>query len=356
MTEPSQAREPALSATVPGATAPARLDIVSFNDVEAYRDTIRYSSSHMIVRRAPGFTGWLGMLELDGVGLVRSEHNASMSVTAAVRRPVFLFSTNPRSRVRVAGRDFPWGMLYRVDPGEPFHCSSEDYFAWATIGFDGNRLTADMETLGYRNLARLGHGALFNAAATPGWERLLATHRAALRTCMTTPAELASACAAAHLADTLTQALLECLDTGDLEPDRAAVRRHHAILNRMLDAIEADPRSEVTVTSLCRGANVTARTLQDVCLHYLGVTPTHYLRFHRLLRVHRALRASDPAVTGTREVFARNGFWDIARAEKAYRAVFGQMAGDTRDAGESRVLVQEDKELLTRFRMLPRGR
>ena len=333
----------------------ARLDVMSFSDVEAYRDAIRYSSSHMAVQRAPRFTGWLAMLELNGVGLMRSEHNATMSVTAAARRTAFLFSTNPRGRGRVAGRDFPSGMLYRVDPGEPFHCASENYFAWATLGFEPERLTAAMEALGYQSLSRFGHGSLFDAAATPGWKRLLATHHQALRTGMTTPAALLTTASAASLADVLTQALMDCLGEGGLEPDRAAVRRHHAILKRMLNALENDALCEITVTALCQAANVTARTLREVCLHYMGMTPVQYLRFHRLLRVRGILRDADPARTVTAEVFARNGFWDIERAGKAYRAVFGLTAQDTLMTGEPGIIVEDTQDNLTRFRAAARG-
>ena len=230
----------------------SRLASGSFDDPEAYVGTVGYRSANVVVHRAPDFAGWLARLDLDGVRLYRSDHNASMSVMSATAEPAFAFSTDRRSRARIAGRDFGFGTIYCIGPDRPFHCSAEGHLAWGSVGFDPDRLAADLEVLRGRPSPGIGHGAMFDASATPGWARLLTASETAVRIGMTAPAALATGSAAANLADTLTGALMDCLETGGLDPDRASIRRHHQILERMLAAIEADHATELTLTRLCR--------------------------------------------------------------------------------------------------------
>ena len=333
----------------------SRLASGSFDDPEAYVGTVGYRSANVVVHRAPDFAGWLARLDLDGVRLYRSDHNASMSVMSATAEPAFAFSTDRRSRARIAGRDFGFGTIYCIGPDRPFHCSAEGHLAWGSVGFDPDRLAADLEVLRGRPSPGIGHGAMFDASATPGWARLLTASETAVRIGMTAPAALATGSAAANLADTLTGALMDCLETGGLDPDRASIRRHHQILERMLAAIEADHATELTLTRLCRAVRVNARTLNDVSVNYLGVPPIHYLRFHRLTRVYRILRDADPDKTRVSGVFARNGLWDSGRAEGAYRAVFGQTPRETLMLKDRPDAARDTTHALARFGALAGG-
>lgn len=97
-----------------------------------------------------------------------------------------------------------------------------------------------------------------------------------------------------------------------------------AALRRVVDAVEADPARDLTLTDMARIASVSVRTLQELYRRHLDTTPTEHLRCTRLARVHQELRASEPTRTTVSAVARRWGFVHIGRFARTYRDRYGE--------------------------------
>lgn len=102
-----------------------------------------------------------------------------------------------------------------------------------------------------------------------------------------------------------------------------------AALRRVLDAVEADPTREFTLTDMANIAAVSVRTLQELYRRHLDTTPTQHLRHTRLARAHHRLRAADPTETTVTAVARRCGFLHLGRFAAAYRARYDEPPSTT---------------------------
>jgi transcriptional regulator GlxA family with amidase domain len=212
----------------------------------------------------------------------------------------------------------------------PVSMVSDKHMAWTSIEFAPDLLTSDFAFLNGRSGPRLEHGAMFRVAGTAAWDRLMDVCRTAFRVGMTDAAGFDPAPAATAASGSLIDAALGCLTAAERQDlDRAAAGRHHAILRRMIDAIEGDDRADLTVAGLCRAANVSAPTLHRIAAEFLGMPPARYLRCHRLTRLHQTLRNAAPGSVSIVSAMAHNGIWETRRATAAYRSLFGESPLET---------------------------
>ncbi|MFE6157455.1 AraC family transcriptional regulator [Streptomyces sp. NPDC056486] len=96
-----------------------------------------------------------------------------------------------------------------------------------------------------------------------------------------------------------------------------------ALVKRAVDAMEAHPEQPFTVAALAEIANVSVRRLQEGFRHYVGMSPTAYLRQIRLARAHDELRWSDLGQVTVTDVAYRWGFTHLSRFSAAYRQRYG---------------------------------
>jgi methylphosphotriester-DNA--protein-cysteine methyltransferase len=240
----------------------------------------------------------------------------------------------------VSGRDFDHGMInYMAEHGD-VSMVSHRHMAWTSIEFAPELLTTDFKALAGTSGPTLDHGAMFVQAGSVAWDRLRDVCRTTLRLGMTDATAFDADAAGAAAAGALIDAVSNCLTNGTQQPDRAASGRRHIVLRRMIDAIEGDHRSDLTMASLCQAANVSARTLHEVAMEYLGMPPGQYQRNHRLRLVHQALRESDPDSTTVAVAMTRNGLWELERAISAYQGMFGQSPADTLNKAPRSVIVE----------------
>ena len=102
-----------------------------------------------------------------------------------------------------------------------------------------------------------------------------------------------------------------------------------AALRRVVDAVEADPARELTLTDMARIGAVSVRTLQELYRRHLDTTPTEHLRRTRLARAHHELRAADPTETTVSAVARRWGFVHIGRFARSYRERYAEAPSAT---------------------------
>lgn len=103
------------------------------------------------------------------------------------------------------------------------------------------------------------------------------------------------------------------------------------VANRLRDAIryiEEHARDRPAVRSIAEAAGLSERGLQDVFLRTLGVTPSRFLRDHRLDEARRALLGGSHE-GGVTEVAQQWGFSNPGRFATAYRARFGEQPAAT---------------------------
>ena len=100
-------------------------------------------------------------------------------------------------------------------------------------------------------------------------------------------------------------------------------------IQRVVDAIHAEPERAFTVAELAAVGGMSVRSLQEGFRRHIGCTPMTQLQQVRLTRVHEALRQADPARTTVAAVAHRWGFAHLGRFASAYRARFGESPSAT---------------------------
>lgn len=125
--------------------------------------------------------------------------------------------------------------------------------------------------------------------------------------------------------DVLMMALLELLKVETpAPPDIQSYHHRKQVVDIVRAYIDVHPDTPLTVTDLCKMANVSRRTLQYSFESILGVSPIRYLRVSRLNGVRRALvQASYGACVA--DIASQWGFWHMSQFAKDYRDLFGEL-------------------------------
>ena len=109
---------------------------------------------------------------------------------------------------------------------------------------------------------------------------------------------------------------------------RSESTRRNAFEAALAHAEQRDPRG-VTVSSLCRVAAVSRRTLEYGFRAALGFGPARFLRERRFEGVRRDLLRADPQTTGVRHVALEWGFLDMGHFAGDYRKRFSELPSVT---------------------------
>src|SRR5208282_3206695 len=135
--------------------------------------------------------------------------------------------------------------------------------------------------------------------------------------------------AARGLEETLIEAMVACLATGDVAEDSVAQRQHAMIMRRFRRVVEENPDQSLYLTEICEAIGVSDRTLRLCCQEHLGMGPKRYLLLRRLQLARRALRETASSAATVTEIAARYGFWRFGRFAGAYRSLFGEIPSAT---------------------------
>ena len=159
--------------------------------------------------------------------------------------------------------------------------------------------------------------------------KLQRLHAAAGRLAEEAPEIIAHPEAARGLEQALIEAMVGCLDEGEVREDRTALRRHAMIMRRFRRAVEENPDEPLYIPELCKAIGVSDRTLRLCCQEQLGMSPKRYLLLHRMHLARRALRDSAPPATTVTEIATRYGFWQFGRFAGEYWSLFGELPSTT---------------------------
>jgi len=158
--------------------------------------------------------------------------------------------------------------------------------------------------------------------------RLQRLHAAAIYVAETAPEIIEHPEAARGLEASLTEAMFACLAEGKMRTDNASLRQHRKIIRRFHALVEESCEQALYLSEVCAAIGVAQRTLYNVCLEQLGMSPKRYLLLRRLHLAHQALRLATRNETVT-DIATRYGFWELGRFAGYYRSMFGQPPSKT---------------------------
>jgi transcriptional regulator GlxA family with amidase domain len=127
----------------------------------------------------------------------------------------------------------------------------------------------------------------------------------------------------------LLYALINCLISSDPLKSSASNQRQGDIIARFEDVIAAHPERHLPTPELCAIIGVPERTMRMCCAEFLGMSPSQYLRLHRLNLARAELRRIVSPATSVEEVARRHGFPELGRFAAIYRTVFGERPSTT---------------------------
>ncbi|WP_159998154.1 helix-turn-helix domain-containing protein [Roseomonas sp. 18066] len=282
----------------------------------------------------------VGMLHRLGIAVGRFAQAIPQSAGIAGQH-TFMMATEPGLTRRVSGWRLGEGQIFHFRPSEQTVASSPHGQPWAfgIIAVPFDRMAAERAALGALASLPLDDDRMFQAPRAPQ-QRLLALLQDFARLAREAPWVLAAPAPARALSGSLLEALLACLDQGQLRRDRAALRRHRQIVARLDQALRDRPEEMLSLGDLCRAAGVAPRTLGLACQEFLGMGPVQHARGRRLDLVRQHLLAADPARSQVTGVAMRFGFWELGRFAAAYRARFGERPSATlQRAGHAEAIV-----------------
>jgi AraC-like DNA-binding protein len=145
----------------------------------------------------------------------------------------------------------------------------------------------------------------------------------------TRPEALLGSEAAHGLEQQLIHALVECLSAGSADEVTPAAGRHRDIAIRLEGLLQARPERNLRIAEICASLGVSDRVLRRCCDEQLGMSPTSYLRLHRMQQVHHALWNGNRDTANVTEIARRYDFRDPGRFAARYRALYGELPAAT---------------------------
>jgi len=111
------------------------------------------------------------------------------------------------------------------------------------------------------------------------------------------------------------------------KPMRISGARYHGVVRLAIDFIHANYQKRLTITDVCRYANVGERSLQLAFRNFTGSSVQQYLMSFRLLRAKAMLARG--SVTRVRDAAVACGIPHAARFSQYYRDRFGQLPSES---------------------------
>jgi AraC-like DNA-binding protein len=200
--------------------------------------------------------------------------------------------------------------------------------SWGSMTLPNGRLTEASIALLGRDVTP-SYDAVAIAVPPVALRRLRRLHLAAGQLAETAPEIIDHPGAAEGLEQSLTEAMVACLDTKGIREDTAAHRRHAAIIRRFRAFTGARADQALFLPEVCKALGVNDRTLHHCCQEQFGMSPKRYLLQRRLQLAQHALRTATFATDSVTEVATRYGFWELGRFAVYYKRAFGESPSTT---------------------------
>lgn len=267
------------------------------------------------------------------------------------------------SSVTIASDRKPIGFLIEPTSSNPYHCGIEvtpkDIFVYGhemlhqrspsayhvgTMSVPAEDFPALCEAInGHYSLEEPGNTLVRPEPAL--MSKLRTLHKAVGELARNAPEVLERQEVRQALEEQLIHVMVRCLAPGAGAELTAGNRRHHAIVARFEEFLEANPDRPLYLTEICAGIGVAERTLRACCEQHMGMGPIRFLTLRRMHLVRRALLAADASKATVTRIVTDHGFWELGRFSVAYRALFGESPSETLRRSAEQIAVQFNRPL-----------
>jgi AraC-like DNA-binding protein len=297
----------------------------SFTDPDDFGAAVRAAQVEVTIAARGSYTACVTRIDLHRLWMQRLSDSLPHIVHAAHMpgRAMVTFVAQPGSELVTNGMTLKFGGIMRHSEAHDFYQRSSGAMFLAAMSLPIEDMAAVSTAITGRDLTP-PHDAQVVKPSPSAMARLHRLHAAAGHLAETAPEIIAHPEAARGLEETLIEAMVSCLSSGDTTGDSSAQRRHQLIIRRFLSVIEHHPDDALYVLQICRVIGVAERTLENCCQEHLGMSPKRYLMRRRMHFARRDLSRSMPFATTVTEVAARYGFWHFGRFANAYKSQFGE--------------------------------
>jgi AraC-like DNA-binding protein len=304
--------------------------IHTFTDPDLYSAALHKGLVQLTLKQCGVFNARLCTINLHHLSVQSFSEDLARTfhVESSGERAFIAFRTRPGPPIIRNGTELSTSSIALQPPCESYdeHTSGPTSHVEMSLPW-GCMHSLSETTIRYGLLLRTGAKILTPLPDT--MEKLKRLFKAAADLAEYAPAILLCLGAARGLEQALVEAIMECLGGSEVNEDRAALRRHAAIMRRFHRVIEEHLDQPLYITEICKEVGASTRTLNVCCQEHLGMAPKRYLLLRRMHMVRRALRDSSPAKTTVTEIATRYGFWQFGRLAAEYKALFGQLPSAT---------------------------
>lgn len=300
-------------------------------DLDDFRAKLRPLNAEIIVTARGRFMATVTRVDFDRLWTQRTQESLPRVIHASTspNRVGFAFLTHPGAGIVWNGREARSSDIISAPSGRDFCYRLSGSPNWGGMSLPEEYLAEIGAAVTGRDLVPPPDASPATPSPT-AMARLLRLHSEAESLARNAPAILSHPESARGLEQALIQALIACIAVApDLQKERPARHRHHAIMTRFRAVLEQCENQVVHIPELCMAVGVPARTLRACCQEYLGMSPKQFLTLRRLHLAHLVLHQSDYAKATVTEIATSFGFWELGRFAIEYRSVFGETPSAT---------------------------
>jgi AraC-like DNA-binding protein len=301
----------------------------TFTDPDEYAAAMRQATVGLTVMQRGDFTAKLTRIDLHRLWMQR--FSATLGWTSHVdywgEHATLAFQTGPGLNLTRNGQEYANTSIAQLNSSQGYYFYSPGPASYATMSLPLDELVS-LEAVVGCDLTQPRD--LLSVSPPPdALAKVRRLHEAAGYLAEDAPAVLAHPEGARGLEQALTEAAIDCLDSGEAHEDRAALRQHAAIMRRFDRVIEQHLDHSIYITDLCKEVGASLRTLNVCCREHLGMSPKRYLLLRRMNLFRRALSESTAHKTTVTELATGFGFWQFGRLAVEYKAMFGESPSAT---------------------------
>lgn len=310
---------------------PAKVKFLEFNDPDHQARGLTGWTQEYEQLSAGKFEGSISEIWLNGIQLIFESTNqvVHQAGTPWENSRTFLVPMRQEGISRFGSQTMNAGTPVTLGPGESMDFLTASQVETAAVTLSTATLTElsliteshDLE-LSYSRCGRL-------EATAEGLEELRFAFRCILYAFRNHPSLFGHTGVLKTLRDNLIIKIFETLSPQPENDRRRRVQAHRHIVNKAREYALASTLEPVTIPDLCRAIGISRRNLQLCFNEQMGVSPAHYLKAIRLIRVRRELRDVFNDTVKVHDVACKWGFWHMSSFAASYKMMFGELPSET---------------------------
>ena len=304
--------------------------VLTTTDVDEFRAAVRPVNKDLTITGRGQFLASVTRIDAHDLWMQRSRECLSRVWELAIppTRTAILFSAEPEPTMGWRGSEIAANKVIPARAGVSGWHTLSKAGTWGSMSLPNDRLAeAGIALLG-RDVTP-SHDAVALVVPPLVLRRLRRLHVAAGQLAETAPEIIDNPDAARGLEQSLTEAMVACLNATDVREDTAARQRHGVIIRRFHALTDARTDRALYLPEICKALGVNERTLFLCCQEQFAISPKRYLLLRRLQLARHALRIADPTTGSVTEVATRYGFWELGQFAVYYRRTFGKSPSTT---------------------------